>query len=310
MLDLSKSANNDSADQPDKSGNKKNPTPELSLDDIIDLTVVELYILNFLVRIGGSAVRFAVFNELNAKLEINKISRSSFYHSLTKLKNKGFVLIESNPKGKGSLVRATPLARSAVKRSNIFSIWSNIDLSKIALNISKQLIIDVDKSGSQIYLSFDEIPNLDTISIITSLGSLTNILVDSEMEETYRSRLLEIPFSKFENDVIKEPNDYFDRGIISNYFPSSLLYGVQANHLLKEINRVIKPGGEIILICFNELPATNNIILDSIMSDLFYEIIFHPANPKFVKEELSNIGIEVINELNFKGYFVIVGKKL
>jgi SAM-dependent methyltransferase len=306
---LSKSANKDSSVQSDKSKKVGKIKSELTLDDIIDLTVVELYILNFLVRIGGSAIRFAVFNELNAKLETNKISRSSFYHSLTKLKDRGFVEIESNPKGKGSLVKATPMARSAVKRSNIFSIWSNIDLSKIALNISKQLIVDVDKSGSQIYLSFDEIPNLNTISVITTLGSTTNILVDKEMEETYTSRLLEIPFSKFENEVIKEPNDYFDRGIISNYFPSSLMYGVQANYLLKEIVRVIKPDGEIIVICFNELPATNNIILDSIMSDLFNEIIFHPANPEFVKSELIDIGIEIVNELNFKGYFVIVGKK-
>ena len=56
----------------------------MTLDDIIDLTVVELYILNFLVRIGGTAVRFAVFNELNAQLEKSKVSRSSFYNSLEK----------------------------------------------------------------------------------------------------------------------------------------------------------------------------------------------------------------------------------
>ena len=309
MLILSKSIASDSSDNNEKSAKKDQKGLDLNLDDIIDLTVVELYILNFLVRIGGSAVRFAVFNELNAKLTKNKVSRSSFYHSLTKLKNKGFVLIETNPVGKGSLVKASPLARAAVKRSNIFSIWSNIDLSQIALDISKQLVFDVDKKQTQIFLSFDETPNLDTISVITSLSNSTNILVDDDIIESYRSRLLETPFSKFENDVIKEPNDYFDRGIISNYFPSSQIYGVQANDLLKEMVRVIKPGGDMIVICYNELPATNNIILDSIMGDLFNEIVFHPANPENIKEEFENLNLEIVNELNFKGYFVIMGKK-
>ncbi|OLS28740.1 MAG: hypothetical protein HeimC2_04700 [Candidatus Heimdallarchaeota archaeon LC_2] len=309
MLILSKSLDNGSSDINEKSDKKGQKALDLKLDDIIDLTVVELYILNFLVRIGGSAVRFAVFNELNAKLTKNKVSRSSFYHSLTKLKNKGFVFIETNPMGKGSLVKALPLARAAVKQSNIFSIWSNIDLSQIALNISKQLIFDMDKKQSQIFLSFDETPNLDTISVITSLSNLTNILVDDEIIESYRSRLLETPFSKFENNVIKEPNDYFDRGIISNYFPSSQIYGVPADHLLKEMIRVIKPGGEMIVICFNELPATNNIILDSIMSDLFNEIVFHPANPTNIKKEFESLNLKIINESNFKGYFIIVGKK-
>ncbi|MCE7736014.1 MAG: hypothetical protein GPJ54_14120 [Candidatus Heimdallarchaeota archaeon] len=309
MLALSKSANNESSAQKETLESKKGKSSGLKLDDIIDLTVVELYILNFLVRIGGSAVRFAVFNELNAKLERNKVSRSSFYHSLSKLQNKGFVDVESNPKGKGSLVKATSVARAAVKRSNIFSIWSNIDLSKIALDISKQLIVDMEQTKTQIYLSFDEIPNIDTITAISSLGSSTNILVNNEIEESYSSRLLDIPFSKFEHEVIKEPNDYFDRAIISNYFPSSHLYGVQANHLLQEMVRVVKPDGEIILICFDELPATNNIILDSIMTDLFNDVIFHPANPGSIKEELESLSIIIKTELNFKGYFVIIGKK-
>lgn len=309
MLVLSKSVDDDSSNDNEKMVKKDQLIPKLKLDDIIDLTVVELYILNFLVKIGGSAVRFAVFNELNAKLDKNKVSRSSFYHSLTKLQNKGFVVIETNPMGKGSLVKASPLARAAVKQSNIFSIWSNIDLSQIALDISKRLVLDMDKKQSQIFLSFDETPNLNTISVITSLSNSTNILVNDEIIESYRSRILEIPFSKFENDVIKEPNDYFDRGIISNYFPSSEIYGVQASHLLKEMIRVIKPEGEIIVICFNELPATNNIILDSIMGDLFNEIVFHPANPTNIKKEFENFNVEVVNELNFKGYFVITGKK-
>ena len=64
-----------------------------------------------------------------------------------------------------------------------------------------------------------------------------------------------------------------------------------------------------IVICYNDLPATNNIILDSIMGDLFNEIVFHPANPKNIKEEFENLNLEIVNELNFKGYFVIMGKK-
>lgn len=282
---------------------------KLTLDDIIDLTVVELYILNFLVRIGGSAVRFAVFNELNSKLERQKISRSSFYNSLAKLQERGFVQIENNEKGKGSFVKATNLAKLAVRQNNIFSIWSNIDLVEVAVNVTKKLSTEIGKVNSQIFASFDELPNIEAIQILSDLVSKVYLLADPQLQEIYDSRKAKLPYSNFENDVIKEPDNYFERAIISNYSTSATLFGVDSDKILHEIIRVTKPGGHVILICFNQFPPTNNFILDSVMDEIINEVIIRPTNPKNVEEDLTKLGIDNIKIIELKGYFITYGVK-
>ena len=52
MSDL---ASNDSSNSKTLKSKKVKETRSITLDDIIDLSVVELYILNFLVRIAGSS---------------------------------------------------------------------------------------------------------------------------------------------------------------------------------------------------------------------------------------------------------------
>jgi DNA-binding MarR family transcriptional regulator len=283
---------------------------KMTLDDIIDLTVVELYILNFLVRIGGTAVRFAVFNELNAQLEKSKISRSSFYNSLEKLKSKGFVVIKENPKGKGSTVKATPLAREAIRQNNIFSIWGNIDLQTITFEIIDKLSKKTDASvvNSQILVLCDELDNIETLNLLDKTADKTYILSDEESFDKYLRRGLEYPQSKFIDGIIREPDNFFDRGIISKYHASTEVFGLPAKELLKELVRIVKPGKYIVLTSFDAFPATNNMILDSIMGDLVLNTYFSPSTKKSLKRDFNEIGVTEVDFIVYKGYIVTIGK--
>ncbi|MHA2168811.1 MAG: hypothetical protein ACXAB7_02760 [Candidatus Kariarchaeaceae archaeon] len=293
---------------PKPSKRKKSQT--VTLDDIIDLSVIELYILNLLVRLGSNAVRFSVFNEVNAQLSSSKISRSSFYNSLQKLEKKGFVIVLDNPKGKGSTVQATQLAREAIKQSNIFSIWGSIDLQQITVQISEQLTeqfrdIPITK---QILVSCDELASIETLNILEQSAKQTYILSDDKLYETYQNRGLELPQTRFEEGIIREPDNFFDRGIISKYHGSIELFDITASELLKEVVRVVKPGGYIVLTSFDEFPKTDNLILDSVMSDLLTQAYFTPSTRESLKKDMENAGINDVKSHGYRGYIVTIGE--
>ncbi|MCH8908639.1 MAG: hypothetical protein IH840_16250, partial [Candidatus Heimdallarchaeota archaeon] len=269
----------------------------VTLDDIIDLTVVELYILNFLVRIAGRTVRFVVFNELNSKLSKDRwISRSSFYNSLQKLERKGFVTIQANKDGKkGSLVGATALARDAIKQNNIFAIWGNIDLYKINVELIQRIFQEIGLRATDkiLFASFDESINSDTLNYLKSLANETYLLGDSETLDLFVKRGEDIPFSRFERSIIREPNDYFDYAIVSKYHGSASLFGETAQTLLKELTRVVKPIGYVVLLSFDNLPITDNMILESVMSDLFLNDFFKPSTKQALKENILEAGLKL-----------------
>lgn len=289
----------------------KESVKKVNLDDIIDLSIVELYILNYLIRIAGSSVRFAVLNEINSQLKSTKVSRSSFYNSLDKLKNKGFVIIEDNLHGKGSTVKATELAKEAIQTANIFSIWNNIDLKKITLELLDNIKpkLNVSEIHSQLIVSCDNFASIEIIQILTQ-NYRSYLLSDSETYDTYLSHgLANIPQSRFEDDFIREPDNIFDQCIVYKYHHASYIFKHAIIDILKEIIRVVKPGGHIILLSFDNLPQTNNFILESIMEELLPTEILHSTNETTLEEDLSESGIlpENIRIENHRGYLIAIG---
>lgn len=275
----------------------------LNFEDILDLSVIDLYILYFLIRIAGKTLRFDVFNEINETLPSNKISRSSFYNSLKKLENKHLVIIEDNPHARGKLVSSTELAKQAIQQSNMFSIWGTVDEVSSVSKIMSNLTSSADR-GLLIYL--DDILNHTLILENLTPAKKAYMLVEEDEIDSIVPFREQYDYSLLKDSQVKEMNEFFDQVIVYKYQDGLNLGGMDSDALLTEIRRLLGKGGKLLLIGFKEVPRTDNILVSSFIEDLLTKQIIAPVDQKSVRNilEAKNFKVEeVVDSGYFQGIF-------
>jgi hypothetical protein len=126
--------------------------------------------------------------------------------------------------------------------------------------------------ASQLFVSFDRFLHIPILDTISEYGTRNSFLAsDEDYDKTNQQSTHDLHISRIEEGIIKEPDNFFDRVILYRYHPNALLYSNSGERIIEEAFRIVRPDCEIVIIGLDEIPKTNNLILESMVSDVLEE---------------------------------------
>lgn len=290
----------------------------ITLSDLNDLSFLQIYILIVLGTFTTHPVRFTLLNQINEVLFQDKqLSPSTFYNTLQKLEQKGFISFQEDEKTeRAKSIGTTHLGKLALKMISQLMIFSNLDLKTIFHKAIPQII---DKTNltpvrSLLLIHFDEIFDVELFNMFFyKYSQELYILANDETFNRYLKRgITSIHQTKFQksSNKIREPNDHFDATILVRYQRTTKLFGVSEKIILQEAKRVSKPGSKLIIITIENMPQTNHVILDSLTQLISTSPFYFSLGEKEIVADLQEIGIENIDVYNLNGVIVGCGNVL
>ncbi|TXT58546.1 MAG: hypothetical protein BAJALOKI2v1_350041 [Promethearchaeota archaeon] len=271
----------------------------INLIHFMDLNIIELLILELLIRHEDPVVRYTLYHELdeflgtfkkklmfsnaedlsetekklrkynNKLLEKSKLlSPSSFYNSLNNLENRGFIRFYYNKKGKIKEIETTDLSNTLIEELGkyvvkLIGVSTDFDLVENLMEFLKKTFgKDYVESILIIWLPF-----LFDMRIIKRVRKLTEKLfllsrIDDK-EELEDRGLEDIEITQSYGNVIREPNNVFDIVVIP-YLIDPAIEGLSIVDLLKEGYRIIKENGFLLTFIGRTPPRTKHRILNRI----------------------------------------------
>ncbi len=283
---------------------------KITLDELMGLSMAELVFLQHLLNYSGSVVRFALLQEINAYMvREKKISPSSFYHSLNKLHEKGFVTFEKAEDEKISAVKATPLARLALAEASRILLIGAIDVYSFSKRLLNQVLkqFQVDQELNTVLLVPMDL--FVSVKIINLVGSFTNnpyVLASEQQFDRLKIRGLaeNMEQSKLSGGRIREPNDYFDAVVLFRWGPSEPMYRISREKLIEELVRVLKPGGLFFVSGMKKIVKTHHFLLDGIAEALSNAYFLQEISEEDLKDDLEKFGFVDITFLEYEGLLV------
>jgi DNA-binding PadR family transcriptional regulator len=311
----------------------------------MDLSMVEIISLDALIRYGGPIVRhslYVIVNEYikNERISLSKIrkeilpkyekkfynyldvkytknsdlSTSSFYNNLKALEERGFIKFNRNEKDRVETVEATPLTKQVIKYLlQFFMDLSAIpDLPEFDRGLA-QLI--QEKSGLQrlenlLVMWFERHVSLRLIKFLGDYSDEIFVLSKIEDYNEYNTKELEkVHFSRILNRKIREPDDVFEAVILPVYEKNIDFFKMDRIDVLKEIYRLLRLNGMIVIVCKAEFKTTNDIAADELLNiykDSISDTIF---NMKELDEDLALGGFDDIEIFPYKGMLVALAFK-
>ncbi len=260
-----------------------------------------------------SSVRFSLLNQVNDLLFQKKpISPSSFYNSLQKLEKKGFISFQKDEtSGKAKSVQATPLAKIALQKITQLLIYSGLDIEMVMQTFIPGIMTETQLTPvrSSLIIPFDELFPIELFDVLYyKLSKDLYILADDSSFERYLQRgLTKIHQSKFNHStkMIREPDDMFDVTFLVRYRRTNQLFGISEKKLLQEAIRVTKPKGQLVIITLDNIPQTNNLILDGLGEIIKKSPFFFSISEQELQLDLQEVGIQDSTILNLNGVLVV-----
>ncbi len=314
------------------------------ISDFADLSFIELIILEFLARYQKPVVRHTLFSEVKEFIEFKEqfiiklenknsneqnkkfydnieqkriFSTSSFYNSLLNLESKGLLKFhqneKGNEKGKKTFIEATPYAKFVPKLLLKFLINNDImHAPEERKEFSERFLKLI---GNQEKVSFERallvwFTENDVYSIEQQLTDFTEklyVLSKNENKETVKLRNVE--YSKFEDRKIREAENFFDGAIIPVYKRNPKFHDMERIDIIKEIIRVIKPNGVLIVIAIAEMKSTGNLYVDELIKIYKLVLINRTFEANELAEDLKKAGLKDIKVIEYKGLLIGKGNK-
>ena len=283
---------------------------KITLDELMGLSMAELVFLQHLLNYSGSVVRFALLQEINAYMvREKKISPSSFYHSLNKLHEKGFVIFEETEDGKISTVKATPLARLALAEASRILLIGAIDVysfSKRLLNqVLKQFQMD-QELNTALLVPMDLFVSVKIINLVGSFINNPYVLANEHQFDRLKIRGVaeNMEQSKLSGGHIREPNDFFDAVVLFRWGPSEPMYSISRDNLIRELVRILKPGGLFFVSGMKKVERTHHFLLDGIAEALSNAYFLQQISEEELKADLEKYGFVDITFMEYEGLLV------
>ena len=316
----------------------------ISIRDIGNLSIVELLVLQKLLRHGRPVVRHILFNEVSQFLhgEQNKVadsinfkdlpigaqkfhkflktekkfSSSSFYYSLDNLEGKGLVKFNKDKNNKVESVEATKyteiLNSTILKHIIKFGILVP-EQDKFLTEIIKEAIklIDDKKFDTLLYIWFRDFIKVDFLNMFSTITKNLFILSREEtFENATKFGLKNIKHTTLFNDTIRESDNFFDAVIIPYHFRDEILPGMIKQQILKEAFRITRSSGVVIIHGFVPIPNIDHGILNIFIKwvkDIYKGLVFYTEEE--FKKELLSAGANNAETFLFKGHLFGVGRK-
>ncbi|TFF63557.1 MAG: hypothetical protein EU521_01185 [Promethearchaeota archaeon] len=255
------------------------------------------------------------YDYLDDKYKRNSdLSTSSFYNNLSNLEKRGFIKFNENKKGKVETVESTQLTKQVIKYLlQFFMDCSAIpDLPEFDRGLAKQIQEKSDRTRIEnlLVIWFQRHVSLRLINFLGDYADETFILSKIEDYNEYNTKELEkVHFTKILKKKIREPDKIFEAVILPVYEKNIEFYNMNRIGVLKEIERVLKPNGFIVIVCKAEFKKTDDISADELLNIYRESISDTIFKREELKTDLEQAGFNSIEIFNYNGMLVGFAKK-
>ncbi|MHA1240429.1 MAG: hypothetical protein ACTSQU_06505 [Promethearchaeota archaeon] len=329
---------------------KKTPIDSFSIKDIVNLSIVDMVMLQLLLRHSEPVVRHNLYNEISRFLtqekqkvveltnfndvpvgaqkfqeflHINKkFSSSSLYYSLANLEKKGLVKFNYDKKDRVESVEATQYTEILINtilkhviKFGVIEAEQNKFLPKIIKEVVEEKVLTGLKNkkfGTMLYICFSNIINAKCISFFSTITNNLFILSNMEaFENVSKLGIDNVQYSSLFNKTIRESDNFFDGVIIPYHFKDIIFKGVSKKTILEEAFRIVKENGVVIIHGYTTLPD-----IDHAFFNVFTEWVKNIyTDVEFYSEEefkdkLLKAGAKEAEVFVYKGHLFGVGNKL
>ncbi|MFX1316436.1 MAG: hypothetical protein ACFE9T_11270, partial [Promethearchaeota archaeon] len=244
---------------------------------------------------------------------------SSFYNSLKKLERLGLLqkIDNSDTRGKKIGLKSTSKAQQAIRLINQLTLPWAIPLNELLGNMIPELIKRVglptkesEKADNLFILSFDGRmdPNMYRYFKDNWAKEIYILADDLTTKKLKKRGMTGFNQSRFLNKI-REANDFFDGCCLYRYRRGKNIYGIVYHKLLKEVNRVMKPGEIVVAQSLSPLPKTGNIYVDSLSELYSNQPFFYSCKEEDLKQDLSDADFENLDSMEYKGVIFSWGNK-
>lgn len=330
------------------------PNEEVSLMDtisikhIVNLSIVDMIMLQLLLKHEKPIVRHILYNEISQFLtrekkkvvksvkfdnrspgakefkelleNDKKLSTSSFYNSLKNLEGKG--LVKSNKDGKNKIVSVeatqyTEILINTISKHVIRFGLIESEKSKNLPFILREIIKKetakqegINKLETTLYISFSDFINPKCIQVLFNATNNLFVLLREEIAENIPKFGLKIQTTSIFNKTIREPDNFFDTVVIPYQFKKTDLKDITKEIILKEAFRIVKENGLVFIYGYTDLPDIEHALLNVFINWVknVYTDIETSSEEKF-KKDLINAGAKETKVFVYKGHLFGIGRK-
>jgi len=298
--------------------------------NLSQLSYIELITIQKLINHQGPIVRFILYQEVNQIINFNgfkknseeiltdpfqrpNLSTSSFYNSLKTLETNGLVsFIKKKLKGKEKIVavEATEMAKLAIKGVTGHFLSMTIDDFNYLAKMSRELMKIIKISHFSNILVFNLTENIDNrqMGLTFRLADDVYLLANKGIYESMvKMGYDKLKSTKMYNNVIREPKDIFDMGIIPEYEKEPDFFGLSRIDILKEVIRVVKPGGMVVIFVRSPIPQVDNFYAKELLKKYEESISGRIFTEEEIKEDFNAVGFTKCEIFDFQGSIVGIG---
>ena len=329
---------------------EKNTTMEsISIKDISNLSIVDMVMLQLLLKHDKPVVRHILYNEILRFLTLekkkvvssttfneapagakefqnflqkpNKFSSSSLYYSLDNLESNGLVKYNRDENNKVISVEATHyteiLINTILKHVVKFGLI-DVEQNKFLPNIVKEVVenkilsdFDENKFGTLLYTWFNNFINAKCINFFSNLTDNLFVLSSQEaFESVLKLGLENVQSTSLFSGTIRESDNFFDGVLIPYNSASTNFPKATKKDILIEAFRIVKDSGVVIIHSYTKIPDINHSIFNIFIK--WIENIYDELefySEEEFKEELLNAGAKEVDVFVYKGHLFGIGRK-
>ncbi len=109
------------------------------------------------------------------------------------------------------------------------------------------------------------------------------------------------------NNVIMEPKDIFDLAIIPEYEKEPEFFGLSRIDIIKELIRVVKQGGIVVIFVRSSIPQINHFYAKELLNKYEESISGRIFTKEEVEEDLKAAGFTKYDIFDFDGIIIGIG---
>ena len=333
---------------PDQNENKT-PMDSFSIKDIVNLSIVDMVMLQLLLKHTKPVVRHILYNEISQFLSKEKqkvaestdfsdipagaekfqkflqtnkkFSSSSLYYSLDNLEKKGLVKFNYDKKNKVESVESTQyteiLINTILKHIIEFGLIE-AEQSKFLPEIIKEVVeekvlsdLEDKKFGTMLYIWFSNFINVKCINIFSTLTKNLFILSNKEaFENIYKLGLENVQNTSLFSNTIRESDNFFDGVFIPYHFRKTNFKDVSKESILSEAFRIVKENGVVIIHSYTNVPDIDHAFLNIFTKWVKYIYTdIEFYSEEGFKDELLKAGAKEAEVFVYKGHLFGIGRK-
>lgn len=271
------------------------PINNLPLEQILDLSVVDIIILQHLVKMSEPIIRIDLLEQINNMLnDRSKIAASSFYRKLDKLEEKLMITyVESaeSERKRNNAIIATENAIRALRTINQISFFGSINYA----NIVKRIVADFIKTATithadnLLLINTEFMIDSEVLQTIGEYVDQTYLIADDDFINRYNAFEDASPIIRTNifNGAIREPDDFFDVVVIVGYEQAKTSKDAPVTAWLDEAIRVTKRGGILLLTTIAEIPETDHFIVELLKENAQNSLYLHYSTKERIMTDLS-----------------------